>query len=132
FSIVNGLMLRPLPVNDPSSLTYLAFPRGTDLVDHQFSYREFIEIREQTSALFSDQAGMIYGGLAGFENQSDGLTVDGRTEAIQTSFVTGNFFSMLGISPSQGRLILPSEGQTPGGDPVVVLGYRYWRTRFRS
>jgi predicted permease len=132
FSIVNGLMLRPLPVSDPASLTYLAFPHGPEFVDHQFSFAEFTDIRQQTSALFSAQAGMIYGGLAGFENQSDGMTVDGKTEAIQTSFVTGNFFSMLGIAPSLGRLILPSEGNAPGGDPVVVLGYRYWKTRFRS
>ncbi len=132
FSIVNGLMLRPLPVSDPSSLTYLAFPHGPELVDHQFSYREFTEIGEQTSTLFSHQVGMIYGALAGFENQSDGMTVDGKTEAVQTSFVSGNFFSMLGITPSLGRLILPSEGKAAGGDPVVVLGYRYWKTRFQS
>jgi predicted permease len=132
FSIVNGLMLRPLPVSHPASLAYLAFPHGTEFVDHQFSFAEFTEIRRQTSVIFSDQAGMIYGGLAGFENQSDGLTVDGKTEAVQTAFVTGNFFSMLGIAPSQGRLILPSEGKAPGADPVVVLGYRYWKTRFRS
>jgi putative ABC transport system permease protein len=132
FSIVNGLMLRPLPVSDPASLAYLAFPHGTELVDTQFSFPEFAGIRKQTSALFSDQAGMIFGGLAGFENQSDGLTVNGKTEAVQTAFVTGNFFSMLGIAPSQGRLILPSEGNAPGADPVAVLGYRYWKTRFRS
>jgi hypothetical protein len=90
FSIVNGLMLRPLPVSDPASLAYLAFPHGTELVDAQFSFPEFTDIRKQTSALFSDQAGMIFGSLAGFENQSDGLTVDGKTEAVQTAFVTGN------------------------------------------
>jgi macrolide transport system ATP-binding/permease protein len=132
FSIVNGLMLRPLPVSDPASLAYLAFPHGTEFVDSQFSFPEFTNIRKQTSALFSDQAGMIFGGLAGFENQSDGLTVDGKTEAVQAAFVTGNFFSMVGIAPSQGRLILPSEGNVPGADPVAVLGYRYWKTRFRS
>jgi predicted permease len=132
FSIVNGLMLRPLPVSDPASLAYLAFPHGPEFVDSQFSFPEFADIRKQTSALFSDQAGMIFGGLAGFENQSDGLTVDGKTETVQTSFVTGNFFTMLGVAPVQGRLILPSEGHAPGADPVVVLGYRYWKTRFRS
>ncbi len=132
FSIVDGLMLRPLPVSEPASLAYLAFPHGPDSFDAQFSYPEFTDIRKQTSGIFSDQAGMIFGGLAGFENQTDGLTVDGRTEAVQTAFVTGNFFSMLGIVPLEGRLILPSEGNAPGADPVVVLGYRYWKTRFRS
>jgi predicted permease len=132
FTIVNGLMLRPLPISDPHSVTYLAFPHGPDNFDPNFSYPEFAEIRKETSDIFADQAGMIFGGLAGFENQGDGLTVDGKTEAVQTSFVTGNFFSMLGIAPFQGRLILPSEGTAPGADPVVVLGHRYWKTRFRS
>jgi predicted permease len=132
FSIVNGLMLRPLPVRDPQSLAYLAFPHGPDNFDAQFSFPEFREIREQTGGIFSDQAAMIFGGLAGFENQGDGLTVDGNTQAVQTTFVTGNFFTMLGLAPFQGRLILSSEGAAPGADPVVVLGHRYWKTRFRS
>lgn len=130
FSIVNGLMLRPLPIREPQSMAYLAFPRGGENFDAQFSYPEFTEIREQTGEIFSDQAALIFGGLAGFENQGDGLTVDGKTEAVQTTFVTGNFFSMLGITPFLGRLILPTEGNAAGADPVVVLGHRYWKTRF--
>ncbi len=132
FSIVNGLMLRPLPVNDPRSITFLAFPHGAEYIDDTFSYPEFTEIRNQTHEIFADAAGMIFGGLAGFENATDGMTVDGKTEAVQTAFVTGNFFTMLGISPFQGRLLLPSEGTAPGADPVVVISHTYWKTRFRS
>lgn len=132
FSIVNGLMLRPLPVRDAQNLAYLAFPHGPENFDAQFSYPEFMEIRKQTANVFSDQAGMIFGGLSGFENQADGLTVNRKTETVQIAFVTGNFFTMLGLAPAQGRLLLPSEGATPGADPVVVLGHRYWKTRFRS
>lgn len=132
FSIVNGLMLRPLPINDPQQVTYLAFPHGADNFDDTFSYPEFAEIRAQATDVFSDEAAMIFGGLSGFENGTDGLTVDGKTESVQTAFVTGNFFTMLGIAPLHGRLILPSEGIAAGADPVVVLGYRYWKTRFRA
>jgi predicted permease len=46
------------------------------------------------------------------------------------SRVTGNYFSATGIQPALGRLILPSEGQTPRADPVFVLGYAYWQKRF--
>jgi predicted permease len=123
FSIVNGLMLRPLPISHPQQVTYLS---------DTLSYSEFAEIGAQTADVFSDEAGIIFGGVSGFENGTDGLTVDGKTEPIQTAFVTGNFFTMLGIAPLQGRLILPSEGVTAGADPVVVLGYRYWKARFRA
>ena len=47
-----------------------------------------------------------------------------------TNYVTGNYFSSLGLKPALGRLILPSEGDVPGADPVMVLGYSYWQTRF--
>jgi MacB-like periplasmic core domain len=93
FSIVNGLMLRPLPVEDPRSVTFLAFPHGTEYIDDTFSYPEFTDIRNQMQEVFSDAAGMIFGGLAGFENATDGMTADGKTEAVQTAFVTGNFFT---------------------------------------
>jgi predicted permease len=132
FSVVNGLMLRPLPVSDAKQLTYLGFPSGGGNFDNTFSYSEFTEIRAQTAAIFSDQAGMVYGGLAGFENVTDGLTVDGKTESVQTVFVSGNFFTMLGLTPFQGRLILPTEGVAAGADPVVVLSHRYWKTRFHE
>ena len=132
FSIINGFMLRPLPIADPHSVVYLAFPHGPENFDHEFSYQEFSDIQKQTSDLFSASAGVIYGGSIGFENQSDGLTVDGHTEPVQTSFVSGDFFPTLGISPAQGRLILPGEGTSPGADPVVVISDRYWKTRFHS
>jgi predicted permease len=47
-----------------------------------------------------------------------------------TDYVTGDYFSMLGIKPYLGRFILPSEGNTPGADSILVLSYTYWKTRF--
>jgi len=41
--------------------------------------------------------------------------------------VTGNYFEVLGLRPTLGRLFLPSEGKTPGADPVIVLGYSFWK-----
>ncbi|HUE42989.1 MAG TPA: ABC transporter permease, partial [Candidatus Sulfotelmatobacter sp.] len=132
FSVINGLMLRPLPISEPQEVAYLAFPHGADNFDHEFSYSEFTEIGKQTSEIFSDQAAIIFGGFAGFENQADGMTVDGATQSVQTAFVTGNFFRLLGISPAMGRLIFPAEGNAPNADPVAVLSHRYWRGRFHS
>jgi predicted permease len=132
FSIINGFMLRPLPIADPYSMVYLAFPHGPENFDSEFSYQEFSDIHDQTSDIFADSAAVIFGGYAGFESLADGLTFEGHTEPIQTAFVTGNFFSMLGIRPKLGRLILPSEGKAAGSDPVVVISDHYWKTRFHS
>ncbi|MBV9075730.1 MAG: ABC transporter permease, partial [Acidobacteria bacterium] len=75
---------------------------------------------------------MRMGGAPGGEGGSDGLTVDGQTESVQTLFVTGNFFTMLALRPYAGRLLLPGEGATLGADPEVVLSYRYWKARFNG
>jgi putative ABC transport system permease protein len=132
FSIINGFMLRPLPIADPRSVVYLAFPHGPTNFDSEFSYPEFTDLQRQTSDVFADTAGIIFGGYAGFASSSDGLTYEGHTQALQTAFVTGNFFSMLGIRPELGRLILPDEGKSPGSDPVVIISDTYWRARFHS
>jgi len=132
FSIINGFMLRPLPISSPRRVVYLAFHQGPENFDHDFSFQEFSDIQKLTSDVFSGSAGIIFGGSAGFENQADGFTLEGHTEPVQTSFVSGNFFPMLGISPALGRLILPEEGKSPGADPVVVISDRYWKTRFHA
>ncbi|MGH9398411.1 MAG: ABC transporter permease, partial [Terriglobia bacterium] len=62
----------------------------------------------------------------GFDGLSDGHRVD----RISASFVTGNYFTLLGLKPALGRLILPSEGNISGSSPVLVLGYSYWKSRF--
>src|SRR5215469_3686666 len=130
FSMADTIMLRPLPVHHPGELTFLAFPRDATHFDAEFSGVEFRQLRDQTGPVFSDVSALILGGLSGESDRSDGLTFDGITRPVQTLFVTGNFFQMLGIRPYLGRFILPSEGNTPGGDPVVVLSYRYWKKRF--
>ncbi len=132
FSIINGFTLRPLPIADPRSVVYLAFPHGPTNFDSEFSYPEFTDLQRQTSDVFADTAGIIFGGYAGFASSSDGLTYEGHTQALQTAFVTGNFFSMLGIRPELGRLILPDEGKSPGSDPVVIISDTYWRARFHA
>jgi predicted permease len=130
FSMVDSLMIRPLPVQHPLDLTFLAFPRDPTHFDPQFSGPEFRQLREQTRAVFSEVNAVILGGVSGPANRADGLTIDGVTRPAQTLFVSGEFFQMLGIRPYVGRFILPSEGNAPGADPVVVLSYRYWQTRF--
>jgi predicted permease len=122
FSMVDSILLRPLPVKDPQQLTVLAFQQKNGPVQNQFSLPEYRDFRSQTTDVFS--------GLFAYQVGMDGLSVDGQADRIMTNYVTGNFFSTLGIKPAVGRLILPSEGETLEADPVIVLGYSYWKTRF--
>jgi predicted permease len=119
FSMVNSLLLRPLPVGHPDQIYTLA----TEGKGNEFSYQDFQDIRKQTSALFSDMAGVQMFGITG-------LSVRGKTERMWPAFVTGNFFNMMGVRPALGRLILPSEGHIAGADPVLVLGYSFWKAHF--
>ena len=132
FNLVDTLVLRPIPVQNPHELTFLTFPRGAANFEAAFSAAEFWEISDHTREVFSGVAAFIFGGTAEPSSKPDGLTVDGETKPIQTVFVSGNFFNMLGIHPYKGRFILPSEGNAPGADPVAVLSYRYWKSRFNG
>jgi predicted permease len=123
FSVANFVVLRPLPVRDPGQLFVLAMREkaASEILD--VSYPDFLDYRKQSSA-FSDMLAYRLG--------VDGFATDDRADRIISSYVTGNYFSMLGIQPAIGRLIEPAEGLMPGSDPVIVLGYSYWQRRFGS
>jgi predicted permease len=130
FSMVDWLVLRSLPIKDPEQMHFLAFARPGANSEVQFSYPEFAEIQMQTKGVFSGMTPFIFGGLTGAQNSQNGLTVDGTTKAVQTVYVGGDFFSLLDIAPAAGRFLLSTEGKVAGADPVVVLSYSYWQTRF--
>lgn len=122
FSVVDSLLLRPLPVKDPGQLTVLAFRQGHGPLLTQFSAADLRDIRAQASGAFSD----MLGHMVAF----DGISLNGKADRALSVYVTGNFFSLLGMKPYAGRFFLPSEGKTPGADPITVLSYGYWKTRF--
>ena len=122
FSMVNTLLLRPLPVKDPGQIQDLFPQQKNDTPLVQFSIPNFRDIRSQSTGVYSDVIAHTYG--------IDGLAVNGKSDRVVTEYVSGNFFSMFGLKPALGRLLLPSEGETPMADPVIVLSYSYWKTRF--
>ena len=122
FSMVDSFLLRPLPVKDPQQITVVAFRQKQGFVQTQMSVADYRDIRTQTTGVFSE----LFGGMFGL----DGLSVRGKPDRILTNYVTGNYFSALGIQPALGRFILPSEGDAIGADSVMVLGYAYWQTHF--
>jgi predicted permease len=121
FSVANFVVLRPLPVKDPGQLVVLAMREKATSEILDVSYPDFLDYRQQTSA-FSD--------MLAYKLGFDGFATDNRADHIISSYVTGNYFSMLGIQPAIGRLFEPGEGWTPGTAPVMVLGYSYWQRRF--
>ena len=121
FSIINGFILRPMPVPHPEQLAVLALQQAGDHSLQKFSYPDFVDLRDQ-SASFSD--------IVAFRLTLGGLAADNRGDHCIITRVSGNYFSVLGLQPVLGRLVLPTEGQTPGADPILVLGYAYWQKRF--
>jgi predicted permease len=123
FSVVNGLIIRGLQVQDPGALVTVGFTHKGDVGLSLVSYPDFEDIQRQANGwvdLFLYRFGF------------DGLSEGGRADHILTNYVTGDYFTGFGVKPALGRLILPSEGKVPGSDPVIVLGYSYWETRFGS
>ena len=124
FSLVNGFLIRPLPVPSPDQLAVLAIQeKNSPLGAHGFSYPEFVAFRQQAAASCE-----VFG--QALARGSLGLTSDGRTDRVSITAVSKNYFSGLGVNPALGRLILPNEGEGPGERPVLVLGYSLWQKRF--
>jgi predicted permease len=122
FSFVNGFLLRPMPVPHPEQIAVLAAnQRGDSPLLYSFSYPEFVDFRKQADS-FAD--------LAGYILAQSGLSADGRVDQVVASYVTGDYFSVLGVKPALGRFIRPTEENQPGEQPVLVLGYSYWQKRF--
>jgi predicted permease len=139
FSVVNGLLLRPVPVSDPGSLVRLRWSGENDMVnsssDYGFSAKD--AAGQNTRATFS--YAMYRQFLADNRTMSDlvacapfgrvNVTVDGQAE-VGTSFISsGNYYRMLGVSASRGRTIQPDDDR-PDAPPVAVISHKYWRSRF--
>jgi len=121
FSVVNGFILRPMPVPQPEQLAVLSLQQAGNHSLQKFSYPDYVDLRDQ-SASFSD--------IIAYKITLASLAADNRGDHCIVTRVSGNYFSVLGVQPALGRLILPTEGQTPGADPIVILGFSYWQKRF--
>jgi macrolide transport system ATP-binding/permease protein len=125
FSLVNSLLLKPLPVPHPEQIATLAPRIGHGQLGQPFSWNEYKEIRKESRSVFSN--------LFAWTLNIDGLAAPGqRPDRLMTMFVSGNFFEALQLRPVAGRLFLSSEGEVMGQDAVVVLSYDYWKRKFNG
>ena len=121
FSVVNSVLLRPLPYKDPERLVMVwedaskfGYPRDTPAVAN------FVDWRDQNT---------VFEGMAAIADKSFNLTGTGDPERLEGRGVSANLFPLLGVDPQLGRTFTSAEDQ-PGSDKVVVLSYALWQRRF--
>ncbi len=124
FSVVNAVLLRPLPYRQPDRLV-MVWQRLTGATSYPklpCSPPDYIDYRDQTQTLED---------VAAFLNDNFTLTTPSGAERVSGSRVSANLFPLLGISPLRGRTFSAAEDKF-GGDPVAVLSYGTWKSRFGS
>ncbi|MGH7580328.1 MAG: ABC transporter permease, partial [Gemmatimonadales bacterium] len=119
FSVVNGVLLRPLPYDRPQEVA-LVHTRLDGVPGRELSLPEFFDLREQSRSLTR---------IAAFSNGSLTLTGSGTPERVQAGYVTADALPLLGVSPARGRGFAAEE-DLPGRPPVVLLSDGLWRRRF--
>ena len=122
FSLINAVMLRPLPVDDPSRLVSIYHRSAQGAGSFSSTAYPVYEYYRDHNEVFS--------GLMAFCRVPINLRIGEETERIPAEIVTGNYFSVLGVKPILGRAFLPDEDRTLGAHPVVVLSYGLWQRRF--
>jgi predicted permease len=118
FSVIYGVLLRPLPYRDGHQMVVVhQQARQTKVDDMGFSVHEVNDYRDQNKTLESV-----------VEHHSMSFILFGRAEPerVQTGVVSANFFDVLGVKPILGRTFTPDD-EKPGADAVLILSYKYWQ-----
>ena len=128
FTVVNSLLLHPLPAQDPSRLVSL--------------YTMDLKNQKQSASLLPNSylnlkdyqaRNAVFSSLGGFSPPMTMTLVEGTAqERFFGQLVTQGYFEALGLTPAKGRFFLPGEVSTPGSAPVAVLSYGAWKNRFNS
>jgi len=121
FSVVNTVLLRPLPFHDPGHLVMLweSLP-GIGYGQLGTSSGEYLDYRDHNR---------VFSGIAGYKNDTANLTGSGQPERIHITQASANLFSVLGVQPSIGRTYTVEEDR-PGAGKVAVLSYGLWKRRY--
>jgi putative ABC transport system permease protein len=121
FSVVNTVLLRPLPYKDPERLVMvwedaskLGYPQDTPAAAN------FVDWRDQNQ---------VFEGMAAISDTSFNLTGSGEPERLEGQIVSTNLFPLLGVEPQVGRVFTADEDR-PGSEHVVLLSYGLWQRRF--
>jgi hypothetical protein len=126
FSIVNAMLLRPLPFGARSDRivtlhsTHRLQSEDWGWGDSELSYRDLLDLR----------AANALDGLAGYVARNFTLTGEDSAERVQGGSVTPDLFRVLGVEPILGRSFLPEEAAAPGLESAVILTHGLWQRRY--
>ncbi|HZD04793.1 MAG TPA: ABC transporter permease, partial [Longimicrobiales bacterium] len=121
FSLVNAVLLRPLPVERPSELVDIYGHSATSSSHDSNSYPNFVDYRDRSETL---------AGLMAFTDFFANLSVEGSSELVVGEIVSEDYFAVLGVQPARGRAFTADEFRAPGAGPVAVLSHAFWQSGF--
>ncbi len=125
FSLIDALILRTLPVDEPESLIYVGLRApGAPRDGLSFNYPLFREMRAASSRqvrLFA---------LSDQRKQDAAFDDGGQLEKVYGQWVSGDTFAILGVKAALGRVLTSADDINPGQHPVAVLSYDFWTRRF--
>ena len=126
FTLTDQILLRLLPVQNPRELVQfrmeggrIGSQNGDGL--HTFSYPMYIAFRDRNT---------VFSGLTGQYTERVSLLAGDRGEMVETGWVAGNFFQVLGVKPFIGRVLTAEDDSLGKGAPVVVIQYGFWQSRY--
>ena len=123
FSFADALLFRPLPVKDSARVVTLFRRSIQQPQDYSsFSHPAFLDLRRSVREIFSD--------LLAYSSMPVNLSTEGNNERVDGEIVSGNYFTVLGVTPALGRGFLPEEDETAGAHPAAVVSYGLWQRRF--
>jgi predicted permease len=126
FSVVNTLILRPLPFAEPGQLVWIANRETSGLSGQTTQVGHMLDLRERTQSLSA-----VAGYFAFYGVGDNLLSGKGEPERLSGVPVSGNFFDVLGVKPQFGR-VFNAEESTWNGPKAVLLSHGLWRRRFDS
>jgi len=121
FSVVNGVLLNPLPFSNPDGL-YAAYTKTAAFEQGSIAYPNFLDWQKQNHSFSS---------LSAFRAEDYNLTGSGEPERVHAHMISVEFFPTLGLNPLLGRNFRPEEDRA-GAGPVAILGDGLWKRKFGS
>jgi macrolide transport system ATP-binding/permease protein len=127
FSVVNAILLQPLPIKDADRIVDIRVFTPGSVKMSAFSYPDFLDFRARTGEavdLFAISGANPILGATNF------LAAEDEAEELRGLLVSGTYFSALGGNALLGRTLTPKDDQAAGAHPVVVLSHGFWQRRF--